>query len=114
MAAQAPQMGAPPAGPPVIPRPLDIASTSGAFALGPATRVLVEGGGRLAAALLGLGLVDRIAWFRAPRLMGGDGVAAAAPFGVDHLSQTPRFVRRAIQAVGPDVLETYAREDQEG
>ncbi|MDP2956913.1 MAG: family 20 glycosylhydrolase [Longimicrobiales bacterium] len=50
--------GAPPALPPVIPRPLDMVSSSGAFALGPATRVLVAPGssaeaGRIAAAWSG-------------------------------------------------------------
>ena len=42
------------------------------------TRVLVEGGGELAAALLRAGLVDRLAWFRAAAIMGGDGRAAIA------------------------------------
>jgi len=35
--------------------------------------VLVEGGAQLAAALLRAALVDRIAWFHAPAVMGGDG-----------------------------------------
>ena len=75
------------------------------------TRVLVEGGGRLAAALLRSGLVDRLAWFRAPRLIGGDGLPAVAAFGVDSLSTAPGFARLAALAVGPDLLETYRRED---
>ncbi len=75
------------------------------------TRVLVEGGGHLAAALLRLDLVDRVAWFRAPRVIGGDGSPTVAPFGVDHLSETPRFVREAVSELGTDILETYRRED---
>ena len=75
------------------------------------TRILVEGGGHLAAALLRLGAVDRLAWFRAPCIMGGDGMPAAAAFGVDHLSDAPRFVRRAVGGLGPDILETYCLED---
>ena len=73
------------------------------------TRVLVEGGGRLTAALLRRGLVDRLVWFRAPRLMGGDGIPAAAAFGVDHLSQTPHFRRAGASPVGADTVEIYER-----
>ena len=44
------------------------------------TRVMVEGGGQLAAALLRADLVDRIAWFHAPAVMGGDGWPAVQAF----------------------------------
>jgi diaminohydroxyphosphoribosylaminopyrimidine deaminase/5-amino-6-(5-phosphoribosylamino)uracil reductase len=70
------------------------------------TRVLVEGGGRLAGALMRLRLVDRIAWFRAPSLIGDDGIAAVAPFGVDRIEDAPRFVRASLATLGPDLLET--------
>lgn len=73
------------------------------------TRVLVEGGSQLVGALLQYGLIDRIAWFRAPRVMGGDGIAAAAPFGVDALADMPAFARIGLIEAGDDVLETYAR-----
>jgi diaminohydroxyphosphoribosylaminopyrimidine deaminase / 5-amino-6-(5-phosphoribosylamino)uracil reductase len=73
------------------------------------TRLLVEGGSRLAAALLRDDLVDRIAWFRAARIMGGDGIPAAVPFGVDRLEQTPAFVPLGMARVGDDILETYRR-----
>ncbi|HJS31632.1 MAG TPA: bifunctional diaminohydroxyphosphoribosylaminopyrimidine deaminase/5-amino-6-(5-phosphoribosylamino)uracil reductase RibD [Alphaproteobacteria bacterium] len=73
------------------------------------TRVLVEGGAALAAALLRERLVDKIAWFRSARLIGGDGVPTAAAFGIDRLTDAPAFVRQAIEPCGEDVLETYAR-----
>src|SRR5262249_32929335 len=73
------------------------------------TRVLVEGGASLAAALLRAGLVDPIAWFRAPRLIGGDGVPAIEAFGIDKLASTPRFERVAVEALGDDLLETLHR-----
>ena len=72
------------------------------------TRVLVEGGGRLTGALLGEGLVDRIIWFRAGSVIGGDGTPVAAAFGVDQLAQAPRFARLAVETCGDDVVETYA------
>ena len=57
------------------------------------TRVLVEGGAQLAAALLRADLVDRLAWFHAPAVMGGDGWPAAQAFGIERLAAMPRFVR---------------------
>ncbi len=73
------------------------------------TRLLVEGGAMIAASLIGAGLVDRLAWFRAPMLIGGDGRAAADPFGLEGLASAPRFHRLTIETVGDDILETYAR-----
>lgn len=73
------------------------------------TRVLVEGGAHLASALLRAGLVDRLVWFRAPRLIGGDGLPAAVAFGVDHLAQTPRFERIEVRPVGDDLMEIYKK-----
>lgn len=71
------------------------------------TRLLVEGGGRVAASLLRAGLVDRIEWFRAPLAIGGDGVPAIAPFGVDRVAGAPRFRRVALRRLGDDVQESY-------
>ncbi len=71
------------------------------------TRVLVEGGAHLAAALLRAHLVDRLIWFRAPRLIGGDGLPAAVSFGVDQLSQTPRFELIESRSLGADQVEFY-------
>lgn len=73
------------------------------------TRLLVEGGGRVAASLLRQGLVDRIVWFRAPRIIGGDGLPVAAGFGVDILDQAPEFIRLSTRATGDDLMEIYAR-----
>ena len=71
------------------------------------TRVLVEGGGRVTGALLAEGLVDRVVWFRAASMIGGDGVPVAAAFGVDRLAQASRFERRSVEACGEDIVETY-------
>jgi diaminohydroxyphosphoribosylaminopyrimidine deaminase/5-amino-6-(5-phosphoribosylamino)uracil reductase len=86
---------------------LDLAAALGALGGRGLTRLLVEGGGRLAAALLRAGLVDRVAWFRAPSVIGGDGVPAAAPFGVDQPGAAARFVREDALELGDDRLETY-------
>jgi len=73
------------------------------------TRILVEGGARLAGALLEADLVDRVAWFHAPMLMGGDGLSGVEAFGVRELAAAPRFVRSGIEELGADLLETLAR-----
>jgi diaminohydroxyphosphoribosylaminopyrimidine deaminase/5-amino-6-(5-phosphoribosylamino)uracil reductase len=73
------------------------------------TRLLVEGGAQLAAALLRADLVDRLAWFHAPSVMGGDGYAAAQGFGVAVLEAMPRFVRERVTPVGEDMLTELKR-----
>ncbi len=73
------------------------------------TRLLVEGGGQLAAALLRADLVDRLAWFHAPAVMGGDGWPAAAAFGIARLERMPRFERMDVAEVGADMLTTFRR-----
>lgn len=73
------------------------------------TRVLVEGGGHLAASLMRADLVDRLRWYRAAGIMGGDGVSAVAPYGVDALAMMRRFRRTGVRAIGEDLLESYVR-----
>jgi len=73
------------------------------------TRVLVEGGARLAGALLEADLVDRLAWFQAPALLGGDALPAVEAFGVTALSEARRFKRLTVEAYGEDLLETLTR-----
>ena len=73
------------------------------------TRLLVEGGGELAAALLRGDLVDRLVCFRAPSLIGGDGVPVASGFGLKSLAAAPRFTLLSSESLGEDRLETYGR-----
>lgn len=56
------------------------------------TRVLVEGGAAVATSFLKAGSVDRVEWFRAPMLIGGDGLAAIGPLGTDILAQALRLL----------------------
>ena len=74
------------------------------------TRLLVEGGSALIASMLQANAVDRIAWFRAPKLIGGDGLAAIGPLGLNHLAQSPAYLRESIRHLGHDVMETYRRQ----
>ena len=54
-----------------------------------------------------VGLVDRVAWFRAASLFGGDGIPAIAACGVGSLSEMRRFELLSVAMVGDDRLETY-------
>ncbi|MCH8188981.1 MAG: bifunctional diaminohydroxyphosphoribosylaminopyrimidine deaminase/5-amino-6-(5-phosphoribosylamino)uracil reductase RibD [Proteobacteria bacterium] len=86
---------------------LDMAAVLRALAEKGLTRVLAEGGSHVAAALLRSGLVDRMAWFRAPGVIGADGIAAVAGLGVEVLGKMPRAQRREVRRLGEDLLETF-------
>jgi diaminohydroxyphosphoribosylaminopyrimidine deaminase / 5-amino-6-(5-phosphoribosylamino)uracil reductase len=92
---------------------LDLHALLGALAQRGVTRVLAEGGAGVAAGLLRAGLVDRVAWFHAPGVMGGDGMPAVRPLPLKSLSAMPRFRRVASRAVGEDWLTEFEREDSE-
>jgi diaminohydroxyphosphoribosylaminopyrimidine deaminase/5-amino-6-(5-phosphoribosylamino)uracil reductase len=85
----------------------DIAKVLGLLAAKGITRLLVEGGGRVAAAFLAARRIDEIVWFRAPCIIGGDGLPALAAFGVERLSEAVRATGLGAQTLGPDVVERY-------
>jgi diaminohydroxyphosphoribosylaminopyrimidine deaminase / 5-amino-6-(5-phosphoribosylamino)uracil reductase len=67
--------------------------------------VLVEGGGMLAGALLAAGLADRVYFFLAPIIIGGQ--AAPGPIGGDgiaHLAEAWRLTGLKVKRIGEDVL----------
>jgi diaminohydroxyphosphoribosylaminopyrimidine deaminase/5-amino-6-(5-phosphoribosylamino)uracil reductase len=88
---------------------LDLAAVMAELGRRGLTRVLVEGGSRLSAALLAHDLADRLAWFRSPGIIGGDGIPAASPLSLARLAEMPRFQRIAVETLGEDLLESYKR-----
>ena len=74
-----------------------------------AASVLIEGGGQVAASFLRAGLVDRLEWFRAPILLGGEGRPCVAALSLARLSDAPRFRRLAVAPCGDDLWERYER-----
>jgi diaminohydroxyphosphoribosylaminopyrimidine deaminase/5-amino-6-(5-phosphoribosylamino)uracil reductase len=88
-----------------------IAPAAALQALGAAglTRVLAEGGARIAAALLRAGLVDRLAWFHAPSVLGGDGYPAVQSMGISALADMHGFARLAQRPVGHDLLSEFTK-----
>lgn len=73
------------------------------------TRVLVEGGATLAASFLKAGLVDRVYWFRAPIIIGGDGLPGIAPLDIGWLAESVGLRCVGSRPLGNDVLELYER-----
>jgi diaminohydroxyphosphoribosylaminopyrimidine deaminase / 5-amino-6-(5-phosphoribosylamino)uracil reductase len=90
---------------------LEICAALHALGTAGLTHVLVEGGAQLAASLLRADLVDRIAWFHAPAVLGGDAWPAVQAFGVEHLAAMPRFARVGETSLGDDVLSEFVRKD---
>jgi diaminohydroxyphosphoribosylaminopyrimidine deaminase/5-amino-6-(5-phosphoribosylamino)uracil reductase len=88
---------------------LDLPSLLRALGRRGVTRVLAEGGAGLAAALLRQGLVDRLVWFHAPAVTGGDGHPALEGLRLAALSAMPRFRRAAQRALGDDLLSEFER-----
>jgi len=93
--------------------PIEVADTDGMLSIGGAvrelatrgiTRVLCEGGGRIAASLLSDNLVDEMAIFTAGKTLGGDGLPVVHGFGLEHLAEAPRFTLSGVSAVGADTL----------
>jgi diaminohydroxyphosphoribosylaminopyrimidine deaminase/5-amino-6-(5-phosphoribosylamino)uracil reductase len=51
--------------------------------------------------------VDTIVWFRAPILIGGDGLPVVAGLDVDDLAQSIHMTRTEVIPLGVDLVETY-------
>ena len=73
------------------------------------TRLFVEGGGTIAASLVNANFVDEIAWFRAPSIIGNDGIPAIDGLNLDKLSEKPIFTRKSLITLGEDSLEILSR-----
>jgi diaminohydroxyphosphoribosylaminopyrimidine deaminase/5-amino-6-(5-phosphoribosylamino)uracil reductase len=72
-------------------------------------RLFVEGGGQVAGSFLRCGLVDRIEWFRAPMVIGGEGRPGIGALALNALADAPRLRRVEIREVGDDLWERYER-----
>lgn len=72
-------------------------------------KLFVEGGGQVAGSFLRCGLVDRIEWFRAPIILGGEGRPCVGALALAALADAPRFRRVTVEALGDDLWERYER-----
>lgn len=89
---------------------IDVAAAGQLLGARGLTRVLIEGGGQVAASFLKAGLVDRISSYRAGLLLGGDSRSAVGPLGLERLHFAPRFRLVSARQLQVDTLETWRRE----
>jgi diaminohydroxyphosphoribosylaminopyrimidine deaminase/5-amino-6-(5-phosphoribosylamino)uracil reductase len=83
---------------------IDLHAALAALAAREVRAVLVEGGGEVHGAFLDTALVDRVAFFLAPRLLGGR-AATPAVGGAGHpLKSAPRIIDVELRRVGEDLL----------
>ncbi len=66
--------------------------------------VMIEGGGVVAAHALRSGLVDRLALFLAPKLVGGDGLPMVAALHLRRMAQAISLLDTKLERLGPDLL----------
>jgi diaminohydroxyphosphoribosylaminopyrimidine deaminase/5-amino-6-(5-phosphoribosylamino)uracil reductase len=73
------------------------------------TRILCEGGGQLAAALIHAGLVTDVVAYAAGKLIGSEGLAALGPLGLTRLGDAPAFDLAETARLGADVMTRWTR-----
>ena len=73
------------------------------------TRLLVEGGARVASSFVAAGLVDEFWLLRGPDAVGADGVAALDGLPLRSITQSPGFRVRASESLDKDTLTIYER-----
>lgn len=73
------------------------------------TRLLVEGGARVASSLLAADLVDEVWLLRGPSEIGSDGIAALDAQPVSVITHSPRWQVRATETLDQDTLTIYER-----
>lgn len=88
---------------------LDLPAVLHALAEKGITRLLVEGGARVANSFVAAGLVDEIWLLRGPDAIGADGVPALDAMPLAAITQSPAFSLRASETLGKDSLMIYER-----
>jgi len=75
------------------------------------TSILIEGGGRVVASALSSEIVDKIYFFYAPKILGGnDGVPVCFGKGAERINQCIRVEEMTVERLGDDILvEGYIR-----
>jgi diaminohydroxyphosphoribosylaminopyrimidine deaminase/5-amino-6-(5-phosphoribosylamino)uracil reductase len=74
------------------------------------TRLLCEGGGRLAASILRARLADEVCWFTAGAAIGVEGAPSIAAMNLVRLADAPRLRLVETELLGNDVLTVWRHE----
>lgn len=88
---------------------LDLASVLRRLAERGITRLMIEAGPIVAAAILDADLVDEAALFRGKTIVGPDGIDALEGHPLEALSRSTRLISRGAEPVDADILEWFER-----
>jgi diaminohydroxyphosphoribosylaminopyrimidine deaminase/5-amino-6-(5-phosphoribosylamino)uracil reductase len=91
------------------PSGLDLGAMLQALSQRGITRLLVEGGARVAASFVAAGLVDEVWLVRGPGPIGADGVAVLDALPLTAITESPLFKVRASETLQNDTLTIYER-----
>jgi len=86
---------------------LDLKSVLNVLAERGITRLMVEGGARVASSFLSAGLVDEVWLLRGPEQIGTDGIPALDTQPLSLITQSPRWHARATETLDQDTLTIY-------
>jgi diaminohydroxyphosphoribosylaminopyrimidine deaminase/5-amino-6-(5-phosphoribosylamino)uracil reductase len=87
---------------------LDLTAVLRALADKGITRLMVEGGSRVASSFVAADLVDEVWLLRGPEAL-GEGIAALDALPLSEITQSPRLKLRASETLGKDTLTIYER-----
>ena len=88
---------------------LDLAAVLHALAGKGITRLMVEGGARVASSFVAADLADEIWLLRGPNAVGDDGIAALDALPLSAITGSPIFKQRASETLQTDTLTIYER-----
>lgn len=88
---------------------LDLVATLHALSERGISRLMVEGGSRVASSFVASGLADEIWLLRGPDPIGEGGIAALDALPLSTITQSPAFRVRASETLGNDTLTVYER-----
>jgi diaminohydroxyphosphoribosylaminopyrimidine deaminase/5-amino-6-(5-phosphoribosylamino)uracil reductase len=88
---------------------LDLAAVLRLLAERGITRLMVEGGPTLAAALLAADLIDEAVLLRSPKAIGAEGIDALHDLPLTALTQSARLIGTRSEAIGGDMCEVFVR-----
>lgn len=69
--------------------------------------IMVEAGAHIAASFLNQNMIDKIYWFRAPKIIGGDGINVFEALGFNDMKQIIELKRIGLEEYDQDLLEIY-------
>lgn len=70
------------------------------------TSLIIEGGGKTAASALQAGIVQKIAFFYAPVILGNQGIPCVGDLCIDQLKDALRLKELRVKRLGPDLMLT--------